>query len=144
MTKSIDHYNYTQVSCTQSITNNISTYSYTSTELPAKPFIFSPLFLLFSVYLSVKVKYIANGIYKFTQGPTIFGTKLIKLPAGKQIINSNSTKKRFTVLQPQKPLTPRFLQVHRADAALQVSRRKGTVANVISCENLQINSASMV
>ena len=50
-----------------------------------------------SVYLSVKVKYIANGIYKFTQVLTIFGTKLIKLPAGKQIINSNSTKKRFTV-----------------------------------------------
>lgn len=44
-----------------------------------------------------EVKYIANGIYKFTQVLTIFGTKLIKLAAGQQIINSNSTKKRFTV-----------------------------------------------
>ena len=50
----------------------------------------------FSLFIS-EVKYIANGIYKFTQVLTIFGTKLIKLPAGKQIINSNSTKKRFTV-----------------------------------------------
>ena len=52
--------------------------------------------LAYSLFFS-EVKYIANGIYKFTQVLTIFGTKLIKLAAGKQIINSNSTKKRFTV-----------------------------------------------
>lgn len=65
-------------------------------HFPTLYHIFPLLRLRKSLFFS-EVKYIANGIYKFTQVLTIFGTKLIKLAAGKQIINSNSTKKRFTV-----------------------------------------------